>query len=247
MPTIAPAAATNRLIAMLPSKTRARVLARCDDTELVFGDPLGEPGIPITHVYFPTSGFISLLTPGSGETLEVGLIGFEGMHGISLVLEVDVSPFRSLVQGAGTALRMDAAAFKGEHARSPALRQALNRYVYVLMTQLARSGPCMHFHRVEARLARWLLMTQDRSRSDRFRITHTFLAWMLGVRRASISDAAHALAARKLIVYKRGELTVLSRRGLEAAACGCYQLDVSLYRQVLESAPAPVSRIDAAS
>jgi CRP-like cAMP-binding protein len=128
---------------------------------------------------------------------------------------------------------VSATAFKRELQASAALQKELNRYLYVLMTQLAQSAACMRFHLIEARLARWLLMTQDRSRTDRFRITHAFLAWMLGVRRAGVTKAARALQARGLLTYKHGNVTVLNRPGLESAACACYQADRTLYRSVL--------------
>jgi CRP-like cAMP-binding protein len=226
---------TNRLIAALPSKDRARLLASCDDVELEFAHTLVEPGGRIRHVYFPTNGsYISMMIPVDGAAgLEVGLVGNEGMLGVSLVLGIDVSPLRALVQGDGRALRMSATAFKRELQASAALQKELNRYLYVLMTQLAQSAACMRFHLIEARLARWLLMTQDRSRTDRFRITHAFLAWMLGVRRAGVTKAARALQARGLLTYKHGNVTVLNRPGLESAACACYQADRTLYRSVL--------------
>jgi len=169
---------TNRLIAALPSKDRARLLATCDDVELVFADILVEPGARIRHVYFPTGrSYISMMVPvDAAAALEVGLVGNEGMLGVSLVLGVDASPLRALVQGAGQALRMSAASFKREFQESTALQRELNHYLYVLIAQLAQSAACVRFHKIEARLARWLLMTQDRSQADRFRITHTFLA-----------------------------------------------------------------------
>ncbi len=227
--------ATNRLIAALPSKDRARLLANCEEVDLVFARTLVEPGARIRHVYFPTDrSYISLLIPVDGASaLEVGLVGNEGLYGVSLVLGIEVSPLQALVQGSGPALRMSAAAFKREVQASPALQRVLNHYLYVLMTQLAQSAACTRFHVIEARLARWLLMTQDRAGSDRFSITHAFLAWMLGVRRAGVTKAANALQARGLLTYKHGDVWVLNRRGLEAAACPCYTVDRKLYQNVL--------------
>jgi hypothetical protein len=227
--------ADNHLIVALPSKDRARLLASCEKVELVFQKTLIEPGGRIRHVYFPTDrSYISLLTPVDGvASLEVGLVGNEGMCGVSLLLGVETSPLRALVQGSGPALRLSAAAFKQALRDSPALQRALNRYLYVLMTQLAQSAACTRFHLIEARLARGLLMTQDRARSDQFHITHAFLAGMLGVRRAGVTKAANALQARSLIAYKRGHMTVLDRRGLEGAACACYQADQSVYQRML--------------
>lgn len=227
--------AGNVLIAQLPSKDRTRFLAACEEIELRLEDTLNEPGGRVRHVYFPTDGcYISLLTRVDSETsLEVGLVGREGMCGASVMLGTDTSPLRALVQGGGPALRLSVAAFKRELRNSPALQRALNRYLYVLMTQLAQSAACARFHLLEARMARWLLMTQDRAHSNRFRITHAFLAWMLGVRRAGVSEAANALQARNLLAYKRGDMTVLDRPGLEAAACSCYKADQAVYRKMV--------------
>ncbi|MEO6928645.1 MAG: Crp/Fnr family transcriptional regulator [Casimicrobiaceae bacterium] len=226
--------AFNQLIAMLPQSARLRILAHCDEVDLTFATNMGDAGARIRHVHFPLQGFISLVTPSRDcDALEVGLVGNEGMHGVSLALGVDVFPFHAMVQGTGTALRMSAADFRREHARTPELQRALGRYVRVLLSQYAQRGACMRFHRVEARLARWLLMTQDRAHADSFQITHAFLAWMLGVRRASVSDAALALQLRGLIAYKRGRMTILNRRALEVLACNCYASDRALYQDTM--------------
>ena len=228
------APASNRLLAALPAKDRKALMARCDEVDLAFGQVLDEPGHRIGYVYFPTDSYVSLVTQAAREaSLEVGLVGDEGMHGVSLVLGIDVSPLRALVQGAGPALRLSASAFRSECATRPALQQALNRYLYVLMSQLAQSAACTRYHLIEARLARWLLMTQDRAHADTFDVTHEFLAWMLGVRRVGVTGAASTLQRRHLITYSRGTVTVLNRRGLEAASCTCYQLNKDVYVRVL--------------
>lgn len=228
--------ATNRLINCLPRVDQRRLLARCDLVDLVKSQVLSERGERIDHVYFPIAGFISLITPiNEQDGFEVGMVGLEGMCGISLTLGVNVSPQRALVQGAGSALRIKAAAFRGEHARSASLRRLLSRYLYVLIVQLAQAGACTRFHLLEARVARWLLMTHDRAPGDTFHLTQEFLGYMLGMRREGITGAAGALQKRNLICYKRGAITILDRVGLEAASCPCYRIDRDAYTSLLGS------------
>jgi CRP-like cAMP-binding protein len=222
------------LLEALPSGDRRRVVAGCETVELTFADVLYMPRERLSHVYFPTRGFISLIMPiDASASLEVGLVGNEGMFGIPLVLGVDVSPVRAVVQGAGVALRMDAAHFCREIVHSQALQREIDRYVFVHLTQLAQTAACTRFHLVEARLARWLLMTQDRAHANTFHITQEFLAFMLGVRRVGVTKAAGSLQERNLIHYSRGNITVLDRRGLKAASCGCYKADRESYDQIL--------------
>lgn len=230
----APAATANRLLEALPADELERFVARSECVTLAFGEILAEPHMALSHVYFPTEGFISLITDTDARArLEVGLIGHEGMLGASLVLGIDESPMHGLVQGGGTARCMEAGAFRRELAASPEMDRVVKRYLHVLIVQLAQTAACTRFHRLEARLARWLLMTHDRAQSDVLAITHEFLASMLGVRRAGISVAASALQRRKLIHYRRGCLTILDREGLEAAACGCYLTDRETYARTM--------------
>jgi CRP-like cAMP-binding protein len=230
-----PALRENLLLAALPAAERRRLIARCEPVELTFGNVLCEQGDRIEHVYFPTDSFISLLSSMDGRPrLEVGLIGAEGMQGVSLILGVTDAPLRALVQGAGTALRLDAAQFSLALEQSPALERGLKRYLYVLMSQLAQMAACTRFHIVEARLARWLLMTRDRAHSNEFYLTQEFIAYMLGVRRAGITRAAGVLQKRKLIHYSRGVVTVLDGRRLAAAACECYLTSSEMYARVMQ-------------
>ena len=233
MPSTQRAPAVNRLLKALPSSDLRRVLAEVETVELAFAEVLYTPRERLSHVYFPTSSFISLIMPVDESALEVGLIGNEGMFGIPLVLGVNVSPVRAVVQGAGSALRMDAALFCRELGRNQALKREIDRYVFVHLSQLAQTATCTRFHVVEERLARWLLMTQDRAHADNFHITQEYLAFMLGVRRVGVTKAASSLQKRSLIHYSRGNITVLDRRGLKAASCGCYKADLESYDRIL--------------
>jgi CRP-like cAMP-binding protein len=224
----------NRLLAALPRAERARLAAAGKPVELVFAEVLYERGARVRHVYFPTDGFISDITAiGDHATLEVGLTGREGMCGMAVALGADASALRSLVQGAGTALRIGAVAFRREMERSPALRRTLGRYAFVQMAQLAQNALCISAHRVEQRLARWLLMSHDRAQTDTFHVTHAFLANMLGVRRVGVTQAAGSLQRKQLIRYARGRVEVVNRRGLEAAACHCYRIDRETWQRLL--------------
>jgi CRP-like cAMP-binding protein len=213
----------NSLLAILPGKEYQRLRAGLEPVTLILGEVLYEPGQTIRHVYFPNDSLVSLLTLADGHlALEVGLIGRDGMLGLPLVLGHNKSPVRALVQGEGTALRMAAAAFLKQFRLSPALQRALYRYTYTLMAQISQTAACSRFHVVEQRLSRWLLMTQDRVKKDQFRMTQEFLGHMLGVRRVGVTKAAQSLQKLHLIAYNRGEITILNRPGLEAAACACY-------------------------
>jgi CRP-like cAMP-binding protein len=225
----------NRLIGNLPRQERNRIVERCQKVDLVFGAVLCEPDQPFEHVYFPLSGFISLVVSlGGHQPLELALIGNEGVLGATLALGVRDAPISAVVQGPGTALRMTAAQLRRELRESPGLLLTLNRYLYVSMTQLSQLTACTAFHEVEPRLARWLLMSHDRAHADHFHLTHEFLADMLGVRRSGITIAAGVLQRRKLIRYSRGEISVLDRKGLEAASCECYDALIDDYAQLFD-------------
>ena len=202
--------------------------------ELKFSETIANPGRPTASVLFPIDGFISLLAQVDGEHLiEVGMIGREGMLGIQLALGVATEPLMVLVQGAGLALQIGATAFRRELTENAALRTTIDRYIYVLFAQHARSAACLRFHHIEQRLARWLLMSQDRAHADIFMVTQEFLAYMLGVRRVGVTVAAGALQRQTLIAYDRGEMTIVDRAGLEHAACSCYASDRAVYADQL--------------
>ena len=220
---------SNSLLAALPRARTRALQSKLEPVTLTFGDVLLEPGERIQHVFFPNNSVVSLLTEEGKRAVEVGLVGNEGMVGIPLALGIEVSPVRAIVQGTGTALRMKKERFLKEYRKNPALQRRLLRYSHALMSQVTQISACNRLHNVEARLARWLLMTRDRLRSSRFELTHEFLGHMLGVRRVGITQAAGALQRRKLIAYSRGHIRILDSRGLEAASCRCYQVVKALY------------------
>ena len=214
----------NRLVESLPAETRNRILKICAPVQLEFGAVLCEANEPLRHVFFPLTAFISLVAIVKDHPpLEIGLIGNEGLLGATLALDVKSARLRGIVQGPGTALRMTAAQLSQLLRENRALRRLINRYLYVLLAQQSRSIACTRFHEIKARLARWLLLTHDRAHADHFRLTHQYLADMLGVQRSAVTIAAGALQRNKVIRYVRGEITVLDRRGLEAASCECYR------------------------
>jgi len=225
---------SNYLIESLPERKRKRILKLCTLEDLEFGTILCEAHEPYKYIYFPISGFVSLIAKVAEDPpLEMGLIGNEGMLGTSVVLGVNIAPMQSIVQGSGTALRIPVVQFELELRKNPDAVILFNRYIYTLMQQLAQAGICVHYHEIENRLARWLLMTHDRAQNNTFFLTHIFLAHMLGVRRSGVSLAASALRDKKLIKYSRGEITILDRKGLEAASCGCYCVMTETYKRIL--------------
>jgi CRP-like cAMP-binding protein len=213
----------NRLLAALPPEDLARLWPRLRPVELAIRQILYAPEEPVTAVYFPETGYASRLAPmDDGDFAEVGLIGPEGMIGLAVLLGGDRDSFEMMVQVPGTALRMEAEAFREELDRIPSLRTVLHRYALVHFEQVARSAACNGRHNVDQRLARWLLMSHDRVEGDEFPMTHEFLSMMLGVRRAGITVAAGTLQKAGLIRYERGRMQITDRPGLEAASCECY-------------------------
>ena len=215
----------NRLLATLTTNEYKRLLPTLKTVSLVLGEVLYEPGAVIKYVYFPNDSIISLISELSENSLlEVGMVGNEGMAGLAVFMGVYSSSTRALVQGAGTAMRMSSAAVRTEASQLGNFHHLLHRYSHSLLTQVSQSSACNRFHLVDARLARWLLMTKDRLGAEEFPLTQEFLSTMLGVRREGVSKAAGALQAAKLIRYSRGMITILNRRGLEAKSCQCYAI-----------------------
>lgn len=224
----------NRLLAGLPAGKRENLLARCETVELSAGTILCQPGLPYLHAYFPLTTLLSgVAKVADHPAMEIGSIGAEGMLGASLVLEVNTASALKLVQSAGSALRVTADGLRHELDQSPALRRTLDRYLFVSLNQMAQRVLCARFHEIEARLARWLLETHDRTPTNSFRRTHQELADLLGVQRSAVTIAAGTLQRRQLISYTRGEITILQRDGLEVAACECYAAIVADYRSML--------------
>lgn len=224
----------NHLLQRLPRALIARLRARAEPVHLLRSDILWEPGEASRHVFFPVEAVVSLSTRAGGHGwLEVGLIGREGLVGTHRVLGVAVAPWRAEVLGAGLAWRLDAASLQAAMSSSLPMRRVLLRYVQVCMQQLAVAVACQHNHRIGPRLARRLLMNDDRAHGTAFPLTHEFLAGVLGVRRVGITVAAGLLQRAGLISYRRGDLTVLDRAGLERMACSCYASDLRHYAQLL--------------
>ena len=220
----------NSLLAALPRAEYARLLAGIEPVSLRIGEVLHESGVPIQHAYFPINCVIALLIPVKSRlAVKVALVGYEGMVGSPLALGISTSTRRAVVQVSGTAVRIEAGFFCKEILQSKPLQRALFRFKHALIGQIAQSAVCKQCHSVQSRLARFLLMTAERARSNEIRITHEYVAQMQGVRRAAIGIAAKALQKRKAIQYSRGTITVLDRKRLATASCDCYQVIKRLY------------------
>ncbi|MFQ6574001.1 Crp/Fnr family transcriptional regulator [Pseudomonas sp. UM16] len=213
----------NQLLLRLSPTGRDRIGAQSDCIELLSGSVLYEPGHMIEHAYFPLSTVICLMaTLPDHHPLEMSLVGNEGMVGASLVLGVPTAAMQASVHNPGSCLRLSCVQLQAAMIEIPELRTTLNHYLHRQVMQLAQSAACIHFHDIEQRLARWLLMTHDRVHCDHFHFTHECLANMLGVRRSGVTLAAGLLQHQGLIQYTRGEITIVDRQGLEAVSCLCY-------------------------
>jgi CRP-like cAMP-binding protein len=233
-PLVKRTALDNHLVAMPPRRVRARLLVIGETVELPAARLLCVPGLRLRHVYFPIEGFFSIQIPVKARpSLEVGLIGREGAFGAGAALAFAVSPVQAVVQAPSTAVRISAVAFRVELEASAVFRRIVNRYIFVLTAQFAQATVCAGFHSLGGRLARRLLMADDRAESSGFHLTHATLAQMLGVRRVGITNAAGLLQEQKLVSYARGEIDVLDRCGLEAASCECYRGSREMYDRLL--------------
>ncbi len=213
----------NRLLSALTNEEYERLMPHLEQVSLPLSQILFRPDDVLKYVYFPETCIVSLLTDLSdGYGIEVGLVGREGMAGVSVILGTDKEPKVATVQGAGTALRMKASALRDEAKRGGGLQTYLLRYTHALLSQISQSVVCNVRHRIEGRLARWLLMYQDRIGKDEFRLTHEFIANMLGIRRAGVSMVANKLKRAGLIDYDRGQFQILNRQELVAMTCECY-------------------------
>ena len=224
----------NNLIETLPRIARNRLLAICEPVELLLDEALSVSSTPIRHVYFPTDSVVSITTSSKDTpAFEVGMVGSEGMLGTQVALGTSNYPLSARVRGSGPAWRVAAAPFNKELMRSADLQKNLNRYLHVIIIQLTSDARCLRFHHIHQRLARWLLMTQDRTHKNSLHATHAIIASLMGVRRVGITKAAGDLQRRGIIHYVRGELTILDRRALEAEACSCYALERKTYESIL--------------
>jgi CRP-like cAMP-binding protein len=228
----------NQLLSALPADQLVDLLPKMESVEVAPGAVLYEAQRPMRHVYFPDDAVVSLLAVAEGRmTLEVGLVGREGMLGAMVALGHETSQVRALVQREGQLRRMDSAAFRSECARNAHLQRVLYRYTDTLLAQAIQIAVCSRFHVLEARLARSLLVTRDRMQSDKFHVTHEFLAHALGVRRVGVTKAASALQQQGLINYSRGNIEILDPKRLEAVSCQCYALVKQAEAAGMERAP----------
>ena len=224
----------NRLLAALPPDDLARLRHRLEPAEVSLRQVIQAPDEPITAVYFPENGWASMIALlVDGNSAEVGIIGFEGMLGLPLLLGSDRSPTEAMVQGPGMFLRLGAAAFREELDRSAPLRTLLLRYALAFQAQVTQTAACNGHHALDQRLARWLLIAHDRAEGDEFPMTQEFLALMLCVRRPGVTAAARLFQQAGIIRCSNGRITITDRAGLEAAACECHGVVAREFQRLL--------------
>ncbi|MGB7924925.1 MAG: Crp/Fnr family transcriptional regulator [Pyrinomonadaceae bacterium] len=224
----------NRLLDRLPGEELEALRPHLERVELAHGQTLIMPDEPIPYLYFPVTALASLVTLlEDGSTVEAGSVGREGMVGIPVLLDAATTPMQTVAQIPGQALRVRAGAFKEEFDKDGALHKLLHRYIHTLFVVASQSAACNRRHRVEARLCRWLLMSSDGVGSNELGLTQEFLATMLGVRRAGVTEAALMLQEAGLIDYTRGRIRILKRERLEATTCECYGMVKDEYDRLL--------------
>lgn len=213
------------LLSTLPQDCYGRLRPSLEPVNLSLAEVIYEPHERPAYVHFPTTAVISVLyTMQNGSTAEIGLVGNDGLIGISLFLGGDTGPRRAVVQIAGHAYRMPAAVLQEEFARGGPFQKMLLRYTCALISQISQTAVCNRLHSVEQRLCRWLLLMQDRTNSDELPLTQEFISSMLGDRRETITIAAGRLQSAGVIHYVRGHISILDRQGLEAHSCECYRI-----------------------
>lgn len=221
---------TNQLLDHLPAAELRRLLAQGTQVALQVGQPLQAQGLPSRALLFPTQGFVCLVTPLEHHApVQVGMVGREGVLCAQLLLGLTASPVGMVVQEGGQVWSLPLAALRRALPLNPGLRRLLSRYLLVQLRHAVTAAACLHFHPLQARLARWLLMGQDRAEGDGFAVTQDGLAHLLGVRRVGVTVAAGSLQDAGLIRYHRGWITVCDRAGLQALACSCYAQDHATY------------------
>jgi CRP-like cAMP-binding protein len=224
----------NHLLASLKDGDLGRIAAKLDLVPFDLGQVLYEADEKMDHVYFPTTSIVSMLyIMETGATAEIGVVGNDGVIGVSLFLGGETTSSRAIVQGAGEALRMSEKDVKAEFKMGGRFQELLLRYTQALLTQISQTAVCNRLHAIEQQLCRWLLLSHDRLQSDELVMTHDLISNMLGVRREGITLAAKKLAAQNLITNHRGTVTVIDRQGLEDAACECYAIVNSEYNRLL--------------
>ncbi len=238
----------NHLLAALPPEDYAQLLPHLELVPMPLGEVLYESGVQMRHVYFPTSAIVSLLyVMEDGASAEIAVVGNEGIVGISLFMGGETTPSRAVVQSAGEAYRLQGNILKRSFHQAGAMQRLLLRYTQALLTQMAQTAVCNRHHSLDQQLCRWLLLSLDRLTSNELVMTQELIANMLGVRREGVSQAATSLQQAGLITYRRGQITVLDRAGLEARACECYAVVRNEYDRLLPAAaiaaPATPSRL----
>ena len=230
----------NHLLAALPAEERERIFPMLELVPLPLGHTLCEPGVPMRHVYFPTTCIVSLLyVMEDGASAEIAVVGNEGIVGVSLFMGGETTTSRAVVQSAGHAYRLQGQLLKDAFFRAGPMQRLLLRYTQALLTQMAQTAVCNRHHSVDQQLCRWLLLSLDRLPSNELTMTQELIANMLGVRREGVTEAAGKLQHAGLIEYHRGRITVVDRPGLEARVCECYEVVKKEFDRLLPEAIVP--------